>query len=80
MNTLMKLPQSTTGHLLANKSNVKNMEKLIIAFDFDDTVFPLTYQLEVLLPVHKILKKARSHTYLLYCKFRPRKSITISIL
>ena len=67
MNT--KLPQSTTGQLLASRliKQCKEHGKLIIAFDFDDTVFPFTYPLEVLLPVHEILKKAKKQGHTLIC-------------
>lgn len=69
MESLMKYTLSGTGQLLIERlrKQIKEHGKLIIAFDFDDTVFPLTYPIELLLPVHNALLEARRQGHILVC-------------
>lgn len=58
----MKYMLSTTGQLLLNRLHKQYKEhgKLLIAFDFDDTVYPFTWPDELLKPIRDILVLART--------------------
>ena len=52
--------------------------KLLIAFDFDDTVFPLNVGAVDVKPVHKVLQKAKAqgHTLIMFtCRHEPTEPL-----
>lgn len=60
---------NTFGNLLLEKllEQHKQWGSLIIAFDFDDTVFPYRYPIEVLRPVHELLRECHEAGHELVC-------------
>lgn len=69
MESLMKYTLSGTGQLLVERlrKQIKEHGKLVIAFDFDDTVYPYTYPIEVLVPVQEALMEAKRQGHILVC-------------
>ena len=57
------------GQLLLEKLLQQHQEhgRLIVAFDFDDTVSPYRYPMEVLLPIHDLLKECYQAGHELVC-------------
>ena len=66
---MSKYTLSMTGQLLLNRLHKQYKEhgKLLIAFDFDDTVYPFTWPDELLKPIRDILLLARKQGHDLIC-------------
>ena len=69
MESLMRHTLSGTGRLLLERLHKQYKEhgKLVIAFDFDDTVYPYTWDLEYIIPVRYALVEAKARGHILVC-------------